>query len=241
MRLPPNTAFEFFFWVQKSLIHAATTNPHTGSTGHVEADFKVFVAKPGAVAFVEADTGHYTLTEMGRGWYKVVITTLTSFIDATEGPGILSIRYEPGALPGGFNNEDIWEAMYNVGNDFVNVVKVSGDSTAADNLEAQFDGTGYVHATAPSTQSAVAALPTASANATAGVAALMAHAHDTGVTIGGLLTRLEALVSGKATGLKSGLVRFFRRDGITIAMEMIQDLAAGNRATGTVNKPGAVP
>ena len=37
----------------------------------------------------------------------------------------------------------------------VNVVQISGDSVAADNLEALLDGTGYVHATAPATQSAL--------------------------------------------------------------------------------------
>lgn len=41
-----------------------------------------------------------------------------------------------------------------------NMGSVSGDATAADNLEATFDGTGYTNGNAPATQTAVAALPT---------------------------------------------------------------------------------
>ncbi len=42
-------------------------------------------------------------------------------------------------------------------------VAISGDSTAADNLEAQFDGTGYTDDTAPSSRSQLAALKTGAA------------------------------------------------------------------------------
>ena len=44
----------------------------------------------------------------------------------------------------------------------VNVAQISGDATAADNLEAMFDGTGYSDASAPSTQSQVDGIGAAS-------------------------------------------------------------------------------
>jgi len=40
----------------------------------------------------------------------------------------------------------------------VNVTQISGDSAAADNLEAMFDGTGYLHDTAPASRNQIAAL-----------------------------------------------------------------------------------
>ena len=42
----------------------------------------------------------------------------------------------------------------------VNVAQISGDSAAADNLEAMFDGTGYTDGNAPATQTAAAAIET---------------------------------------------------------------------------------
>lgn len=67
------------------------------------------------------------------------------------------------------------------------------------------------------------------------VTALMAFSHDTSATVLGLLKRLEALVSGKATGLKGPLARFYLRDGTTVAIEAVQDVAAGTRATADIS------
>lgn len=117
MRLKPSTAFDFSFFVQQSLIHSATTNPHTGKTGLVEADFDVFAAKPGAAAFATVAAADYDISEIGRGWYNCAVTTTTDFIDSTEGQGILSIAYGPAVLPDGYNAETIWEERYNVGYD----------------------------------------------------------------------------------------------------------------------------
>lgn len=66
------------------------------------------------------------------------------------------------------------------------------------------------------------------------IAALMAYSHDTGVTFHGLLTRLEALANGKATGLRGTTARYFKRDGVTVAINAVQDVASGTRATGDV-------
>lgn len=66
------------------------------------------------------------------------------------------------------------------------------------------------------------------------IAALMAYEHDTGATFLGLLNRLDALVAGKATGLRGTLARYYMRDGTTVAIEAVQDVATGTRATGTI-------
>lgn len=113
------------------------------------------------------------------------------------------------------------------------VIAVSGDTTAADNLELQFNGTGLTGDTFPMRQDATISVDEA-AIATASLNALLAHDHDTGVTVAGLLARLEALVSGKVTGLKGNTVRFYMKDGITVAIQATQDVAAGTRAAANV-------
>lgn len=73
--------------------------------------------------------------------------------------------------------------------------------------------------------------------AAAVVAALMAFAHDTGVTVDGLFKRLEALVGGKAEQLDAdgtATVKFYLRDGVTVAFQSVRDTAAGSRTTAVV-------
>lgn len=117
MRLLPNTAFEFRFWVGKSIIDTAETNPHVGEEGLVEDDFDVFAAKPGASSFATVSASDYAITEIGRGWYKAIISALTDFIDTTTGPGTISIDYAPAILPDGYASGPVWEKEYNVGYD----------------------------------------------------------------------------------------------------------------------------
>lgn len=117
MRLTPSTAFRFRFFVQKSLIHAATTDPHTGHTGAVEADFDVQVCRPGQTSFTTAADGEHVITELGLGWYECEVTTTTNYIDATTGPGTIVIDYNPGVLGDGFNDARIWDQQYHVGYD----------------------------------------------------------------------------------------------------------------------------
>ncbi len=61
----------------------------------------------------------------------------------------------------------------------VDVVSVSGDTTAADNLESMYDGTGYSDATAPSSRAQVGALGTSSS----GALSFEANADNSGGTI----------------------------------------------------------
>lgn len=66
------------------------------------------------------------------------------------------------------------------------------------------------------------------------VDAFMAYSHDTGLTIKGSFRRLDALLAGKATGLKGAIARFFMRDGTTAAITATQDTAAGTRSAASV-------
>ncbi len=69
--------------------------------------------------------------------------------------------------------------------------------------------------------------------------AILDYVHDNGgpipATVRGLLIRLEALASGKATGLISSLARFFMQDNVTVATETIQDTATGSRSRGDIS------
>lgn len=61
------------------------------------------------------------------------------------------------------------------------------------------------------------------------VDALMAYSHDTGVTVKGFLRRVDAMAAGKATGLRGGLAKYFRRGGVLVAISAIQDVLTGTR------------
>lgn len=66
--------------------------------------------------------------------------------------------------------------------------------------------------------------------------AILDHNHDTGVTVGGLLARIEAVLTGKATGLSdAGTGRYYMRDGVTIAVQSTIDPAAGTRGPSDVS------
>lgn len=131
MRVIPNTAFSFRFFVQKSLIHAATTDPHEGHTGAVEADFDVQVCRPGQTSFTTAADGEHTITELGLGWYECAITTTTNYIDTTTGPGTIVIDYNPTALGDGFNDARIWDQLYHVGHDPSDTRQFRGEAVPA--------------------------------------------------------------------------------------------------------------
>jgi hypothetical protein len=69
------------------------------------------------------------------------------------------------------------------------------------------------------------------------VAAIVAHSHDTGVTVEGLLIRLEAFLSGLATGMNGPLGKWYKRGGLGagVAFEGAVDPTAGTRAESDVS------
>lgn len=67
---------------------------------------------------------------------------------------------------------------------------------------------------------------------------MAAWVHDTGRTFIGLMGRLEALVSGKATTLNGATAVFYRADGTTPSFSAPQDVPGGNRTAADVsNRP----
>jgi hypothetical protein len=67
---------------------------------------------------------------------------------------------------------------------------------------------------------------------------MAAWAHDAGRTFIGLMGRLEAFISGKATLLNGATASFYRADGTTVSFSAAQDVPGGNRTAADVsNRP----
>lgn len=111
----------------------------------------------------------------------------------------------------------------------------TGLTSATLNTDRMLLGYAVVPPTVAAIQSGLATASSLASTPASTVTALLATAHDSGVTLGGLFKRLEALVSGKVTGLRGTLVRFFLRDGTTVATEIAQVRSAGTRSTGDVS------
>lgn len=60
---------------------------------------------------------------------------------------------------------------------------------------------------------------------------ILSYAHETSRTLLGVFRRLDAFMTGKATGLVSSLATFYRADGATKAIEATQNTSAGTRET----------
>lgn len=96
-----------------------------------------------------------TLSHDENGWYGLTLDT-----DDTDTLGRLRVHIaESGALPVWHEfmvvPANIWDSMFGADNLQVDAVEISGDSTAADNLEAQYDGTGIAGDNFPATQSQI--------------------------------------------------------------------------------------
>ncbi len=61
--------------------------------------------------------------------------------------------------------------------------------------------------------------------------AVLEASHESGRTLKGVFRRLDALMTGKATGLLGVLATFFRPDGVTKAIEATQNTTLGTRDT----------
>ena len=131
-----------------------------------------FVTSAGVItqtAVTPTTGGDYDWTHVGDGMYKIEIPASggASINNDTEGvgyftgicTGVLAWR-SPDIV---FRAAALNDALIDGGDVLdVNVTQISEDSTAADNLELQYDGTGYVAPTAPSTQSQVDSIGAAS-------------------------------------------------------------------------------
>ncbi len=133
-----------------------------------------FVTSAGVItqtAVTPTTAGDYDWTHIGDGMYKIEIPASggASINNDAEGvgyfsgicTGVLAWR-SPDIV---FRAAALNDALIDGGDNLdTNVVAISGDTTAADNLEATYDGTGYTADTAPATQSQVTAISAASAS-----------------------------------------------------------------------------
>ena len=138
----------------------------TAETGLTIEDEHIRVSKNGGNFIDKAETSNSAHDE--AGFYIVVLNT-----SDTDTVGELQIAcHMSGALPVFKTFQVVEEAIYDAlfaasatGELLVDVAKISGDSTAADNLEAAYDGTGYgIQAASASTSVAVSSVTAAALN-----------------------------------------------------------------------------
>ena len=148
------------------------------ATGLTITDFDLTYTRSGATPAAKADAtdlGSANAAHSDNGGYEV---------DPTDTPGLHRFDFPDTAFAAGVREVVLsvkhavcfTETLRCTIDAEVNVTKVSDDSDAADNMESQFDGTGYAHDTAPSTQIQLAGL--------AGGLAVQAAAESSVVTQG---------------------------------------------------------
>ena len=146
----------FYGRAQKIAVFAVDTATGIGKTGDV-GNFTLKVSKDGAANAAASNTP----TEIGYGLYSLELTAsecsadlvCVSGVSSTSGVSISPIiatteaQAIPYAAAGGNGGLPTVDASNHVAGVVAtvsaDVVSVSGDSTAADNLEADYDGTGY--------------------------------------------------------------------------------------------------
>lgn len=137
------------------------TDGVTAETALTISQADIRLSKAGAAFAQSNDAGGGTHDE--NGWYSLTL-------DATDTNtlGLLTVAVaESGALPVYHDYMILPANAYDslvAGSDNLEVdaVAISGDSTAADNLELMYDGTGYSDATAPASRSQVSAISSSS-------------------------------------------------------------------------------
>jgi len=183
-----------------------------------------FVTTAGAYTVTQVTPttgGDYDWTDQGdAGIYTIEIPASggASINNDTEGFGWFTGK-ATGVLPWrgpviGFRAAALNDALIDGGDNLdVNTVQISGDTTAADNAEAMFDGTGYAGGT---TKLAVTATG------------------DTNITLEKALEMLAAFLAGKVSRSSSEGVTtltYKKRDGSTTSFTCVADEDDGDRAT----------
>lgn len=153
--------------------------PETGITLGTADEAELLKANGAATVDISGAT--WAAITGSDGWYDL---TLTASHTDTVGELVVIVQDDSVCLPVFCKfqvvEEAIYDAFYASGSTGlipVNVTQISGDSTAADNLELMFDGTGYTDATAPASRSQITALNDLDSAAvqTAAAAALTAY------------------------------------------------------------------
>lgn len=119
------------------------------------------------------------------------------------------------------------------GNVFSNVQKVSNDSTAADNLELDYDGTGYNKS---ASTIGTATTLTNTTGFSLGATGLDAIEPESGFTLPDMLAVIAAMVAGELSGAGTNTITVKAADGSALRVVMTVD-GAGNRSSVEITKP----
>jgi len=152
-------------WVVYAFQSEAGTNPGqpvTGDAANITANIRI----DGGAANAVDDTNP---TELEDGYYVFDVTAAETngdllLIAPASSTANVNVIGVPGAVytnPANFNDMAIAATTGEVSGD---IIKISGDSAAADNIEAMYDGTGYTDDAAPATQAQLGALSVGSAS-----------------------------------------------------------------------------
>ena len=171
-----------------------------GKTGLTYSTVTAYYLLRGAASPVEMDLVDMTLGTWTNKGFKEV--------DATNMPGVYQIGLIDASLTGAgavtlvFESSGVIDVKTEIslvtwrnssGLVYSDVIKISGDEGAADNLEAMYDGVGYANGNAPATQTAVAAIPTTAMRGTENANTVEPDPAGTAPTVGEIADGIGAL------------------------------------------------
>ena len=183
------------------------TDAKTPETGLTIAQADVRLSKAGGAFAQKGDAT--SCTHMENGFYSCPLSTTD-----TGTLGILKLAInESGALPAWESymvlTASAYDALMSTGLFNVNVTQISGDSTAADNLEAATDGTGYnIGNGSVVAASVTGAVGSVTGNVGGNVTGSVGSVASGGITAASIATNAidaDAIASDAVTEIQSGL------------------------------------
>lgn len=219
------------FFKQSTASQAVVLGPFVDSTDGVTAETGLSIANTdirlskngGNMAAKNSGGG----THDEAGWY-------TATFDATDTDTVGRLQISvavSGALPVFMECQVLEEAVYDayfassaggyVANAPVDVVQISGDATAADNLEAMYDGTGYTDETAPASRSQVGGL-------SSGTGSGFNYAVSADNTAGAIIDSVTFVgtQTGTFANTETNIATFHQIDHATNAVDLVYRVAA---------------
>ncbi len=175
-------------------------------TGKVTGDWTKRIRKEGGAWGAMT----VTITEGENGWYHGVLSS-----SHTDTVGILLCNFSATSVVAG--GALIFEIVANLDSDVITALAAVTEITSG-----LATASGVTAATSTlATAAAVAAIP----------AGVLAAVTEGSRTVRGVLRRLDALLTGKATGMIDTLFALYAADGTTKLVEATQDPDAGTRET----------
>lgn len=191
--------------IKRGVLDFSATGDWTPATGDVkisqnEGAFSNIGTLPTAVG----NHWKFTVSATELQTARVVLQVIDSATKAVEDQAIHIHTYGNASAQHAFDLDTAEQS--------VNIVKISGDSGAADNLEAMFDGNGYIADTAPSSRVQVTALAADVADVKAETVLIVADTNELQLDdVPGLISALNNLSA--ATLFTTQMVESYAVDG----------------------------